>query len=88
MAIRQGGPIGRRLADVGPAPISYGQAMKSIHSELWNQAMIAELEGLNEKRCSKMLMFRRIGNRWTRIGASNERSSMMKGKWLEPMLDF
>lgn len=87
MTTRQGEPIGQRLADVEPAPISYGQALKSIHIELWNQAMIAEFGGLKEKN---MLQYvdvpkdrKPVEFKWF----SDERL-IIKGEWLEPKLDF
>ena len=46
MAAGQGEPIGRLLADVEPAPISYNKAIQSAHKELWTKAMAAEYDGL------------------------------------------
>lgn len=47
-----------------PAPISYGQALKSIYNELPNQDMTAEYKAPRRTRHSSMLLFRRIESKW------------------------
>ena len=46
MATGQGEPIGRLVADVKPAPISYNKAIQSSHKELWTKVMVVEYDGL------------------------------------------